>query len=43
MCPLAEWVRAFTRRETDIPFSDEEIELILGGAAQKVLRLDASA
>ena len=41
MCPLAEWVRAFTDRETDIPFSDEEIELILGGAARKVLRIDA--
>ena len=30
MCPLAEWVQAFKERETDIEFSDEEINLILG-------------
>ena len=41
MCPLKEWKRAFTHRETDIAFTDEEIELILGGAAKKVLRLDS--
>jgi hypothetical protein len=37
MCPLAEWVQAFKNRDTDIEFSDEEIDLILGGTAQKVL------
>ncbi len=40
MCPLAEWKAAFTERDTDIPFSDDEIALILGGAAQKVLHLE---
>jgi hypothetical protein len=41
MCPLAEWKQAFTDRETDIHFSNEEISLILGGAAKKVLNLDS--
>jgi predicted TIM-barrel fold metal-dependent hydrolase len=41
MCPLKEWKKAFTDRETDIEFSETEIELILGGAAKKVLRLDS--
>ena len=39
MCPLAEWVQAFKKRDTDIEFSDAEIDLILGGTAEKVLRL----
>jgi len=37
---LAEWVQAFKKRETDLEFSDAEIDLILGGTAQKVLRLE---
>ena len=41
MCPLAEWVKAFQERDTDIEFKDEEIDLILGGTAQKVLRLES--
>jgi len=41
MCPLAEWKQAFTDRETDISFSDEEIAMVLGGAAKKVLHLDS--
>jgi hypothetical protein len=39
MCPLKEWVQAFKNRETDIHFTDEEINLILGEAARKVLKL----
>jgi hypothetical protein len=41
MCPLKEWVQAFTNRETDIEFTDEEIDMILGGTAMKVLNLEA--
>jgi hypothetical protein len=36
MCPLKEWVQAFKNRETDI---HQEIDLILGEAARKVLKL----
>ena len=39
MCPLKEWVQAFKNRETDIHFTDQEINLILGEAARKVLKL----
>ncbi|MGC8492144.1 MAG: amidohydrolase family protein [Syntrophobacteraceae bacterium] len=39
MCPLKEWVQAFKTRETDIRFTDEEIDMILGGSAMKVLGL----
>lgn len=39
MCPLKEWVQAFKERETGLKFNDEEINLILGGAARKVLKL----
>lgn len=41
MCPLKEWVQAFKNRETDIEFTDEEIDMILGGTAMKVLKLEA--
>ncbi|GAB6144782.1 amidohydrolase family protein [Desulfocicer niacini] len=40
MCPLKEWVQAFKNRETDIEFTDKEIEMILGESAKKVLRLN---
>jgi predicted TIM-barrel fold metal-dependent hydrolase len=40
MCPLKEWVQAFKARDTDIEFSDEEIDLILGDAARKLLKLE---
>ncbi len=39
-CPLKEWVQAFKNRETDIEFTEEEIDMILGGTAQKVLGLE---
>ena len=39
MCPLKEWVEAFTDRDTNLEFSDAEIDLILGGTAEKVLRI----
>ena len=39
MCPLKEWVKAFSEPETDIPFTQQEKETILGGAAAKVLGL----
>jgi hypothetical protein len=39
MCPLKEWVQAFKNRETNIQFTDQEIDLILGEAARKVLKL----
>ena len=39
MCPLKEWVQAFKERETDLEFSDEEINIILGEAARKVLKI----
>jgi hypothetical protein len=32
-------VQAFKNRETDIHFTDQEIDLILGEAARKVLKL----
>jgi hypothetical protein len=31
--------KAFKEREADIPFTDEEINQILGGSAQKVLQM----
>ena len=37
MCPLKEWIEAFTKRDTDIEFTQDEIDAILGGTAQKVL------
>jgi len=39
MWPLTEWVQAFKNRETDIQLTDDEISMILGGIAQKVLNL----
>jgi len=39
MCPLKEWKKAFTERDTDIRFTDEEINMILGGTARKVLKI----
>lgn len=39
MCPLKEWVKAFSEPDTDIPFSREEKEMILGKAASMVLGL----
>jgi len=39
MCPLKEWVQAFKERETDLEFSDEGINIILGEAARKVLKI----
>lgn len=34
--PPAEWVKAFTTRDTDIQFSEEEIEQIMSGTAREV-------
>ncbi len=39
MCPLKEWGQALKNPETDIQFLDEEINLILGEAERKVLKL----
>jgi predicted TIM-barrel fold metal-dependent hydrolase len=39
MCPLKEWTDAFRNPETDIEFTKEEMNLILGEAAVPVLRL----
>jgi hypothetical protein len=36
---LKEWSEAFKNPETDIEFTEEEMNLILGGTAQKVLKL----
>lgn len=41
MCPLKDWVKAFTEPETDFHFSAEEIEMIMGGNAKKLLKLEA--
>jgi hypothetical protein len=39
MCPLKEWVKVFSQPDTDIPFTQEEKEMILGKSALKVLGL----
>ena len=39
MCPLKEWVKVFSEPDMDIPFTQEEKEMILGKAACKVLGL----
>jgi predicted TIM-barrel fold metal-dependent hydrolase len=39
MCPLKEWVKVFREPDTNIPFTPEEKEMILGKAACKVLGL----
>jgi uncharacterized protein len=39
MCPLKEWVKVFSEPDTDIPFTPQEKEMILGGSAAKVLGL----
>jgi len=39
LCFRKEWVNAFKEREAEIPFTDEEIDMILGGTARKVLKL----
>jgi predicted TIM-barrel fold metal-dependent hydrolase len=41
MCPLKEWAQAFKDRETEMEFTDEEIDMIMGGTAMKVLKLEA--
>lgn len=38
--PLKDWVKVFSEPDTDIEFTEEEKELILGKAALKVLRLE---
>ncbi len=40
MCPLKEWVKAFTDPQTDFRFTKEEMDMILGGTAMKVLGLE---
>lgn len=40
MCPLKEWVKAFREPESNIPFTKEEKDQILGKAAMKVLGLE---
>jgi len=37
LCPLKEWVKVFSEPDTDIKFSQEEKEMILGKPACKVL------
>jgi len=32
-------VKAFTERDTDVAFTDEEIEIMMGGAAEEVFDL----
>jgi len=39
MCPLKEWVKVFSEPDTNIPFTQEEKEMILGKAACKLLGL----
>ena len=39
MYPLKDWVKVFSEPDTDIEFTEEEKDLILGKAAMKVLRL----
>jgi len=38
-CPQEEWVKAIQEPDTDIPFSREEIEIIMGKAAQAVFQV----
>jgi predicted TIM-barrel fold metal-dependent hydrolase len=39
MCPLKEQVKVFSEPDTNIPFTQEEKEVILGKTASKVLGL----
>jgi len=36
LMPRAEWLKAITEPKTDVQFTSEEIEIILGQAAQAV-------
>ncbi len=38
--PTVEWVKVFTEPKTDIKFTKEEIEIVMGKAAQKVFNID---
>lgn len=39
LCPLKEWVKVFSKPDTNIQFTQEEKALILGEAARKVLKI----
>ena len=39
-CPLPEWVKVFSTPDMEINFTKEEIDLILGGTARKVLKIE---
>jgi len=39
-CPTPEWTRAIKEPATDIPFSQEEIDLVMGKAAQAVFNVE---
>jgi predicted TIM-barrel fold metal-dependent hydrolase len=39
-CPQDEWVKAIKEPDTDIPFSKEETEIIMGEAAKKVFGIE---
>ncbi|MBI5252439.1 MAG: amidohydrolase family protein [Desulfomonile tiedjei] len=38
-CPLKDWVKVFESPKAEVKFTEEELKLILGGAARKVLKL----
>ena len=40
-CPQEEWVKAIREPDTDIPFSQEEIDIIMSKAAEKVFNVQA--
>ena len=35
-----DWVKVFTERKTDVPFSDSEIEILMGGAAAELFGVE---
>ncbi len=37
--PAEEYVKVFTERDTSVPFTEEEIEIMMGGAAEEVFDL----
>jgi predicted TIM-barrel fold metal-dependent hydrolase len=37
--PAEEYVKVFTERDTSVPFTQEEIEIMMGGAAEEVFDL----
>jgi predicted TIM-barrel fold metal-dependent hydrolase len=39
-CPEEEWVRAIKEPDTDIPFSKEELDIVMGKAAQVVFNIE---